>query len=151
MSNNTNEDILKFLGICVVVGVLVFYAIKFLKLQAKVLEGAANMSDSTSTTSSSANGIGGSAAQYNSTLKSEVVKMQDTLLLSKYRTEYENALLNLDDYLNLSMLKTALSIDLTSEFTPGKPNPNIALLTSLKTMGDAKASLNSTMKYIDSH
>lgn len=154
-TNNTNEDILKFLGICVVVGVLVFYGIKFFKLQAKVLEGATNMSDTTTSTTSSSlnstNGIGGTSGQYNSTVKSEVVRMQDTLLISKYRTEYENILLNLDDYLSLSMLKTSLSLDLTSEITPGKPSPNIALLASLKTMGDAKSTLNTIMKYIDSH
>jgi hypothetical protein len=149
MSNN-NEEILKFLGICVVVGVLVFYGVNFLKLQAQVLEGATNMSDS-NTSLSSTNGIGGNASQYNATLKAEVIKMQDTLLIPKYRAEYENSILNLDDYLNLAMLKTALSINLTNEIEPGKPNPNIALLSSLKVLSDAKSTLNSSMKYLDTH
>jgi hypothetical protein len=49
------------------------------------------------------------------------------------------------------MLKTALSVNLTNEIEPGKPNPNIALLSSLKVLSDAKSTLNSTMKYLDTH
>jgi hypothetical protein len=150
MSNN-NDEILKFLGICVVVGLLVFYGVKFLRLQAQVLEGATNMTDGSTSASSSTNGIGGSASQYNTTIKAEVTKMQDTLLVPKYRSEYENVLLNLDDYLNLAMLKTSLSINLTHEIEPGRANPNIALLSSLKVLSDAKGTLNSIMKYLDTH
>jgi len=149
MSNSTNEDILKFIGICVVVGVLVFYGVKFLKLQARVLEGATNMSTSDSSTPT--NGVGGSSSKFNSTLKAKVTEMQDTLLISKYRADYENILLNLDDYLNLAMLKSAVGIDLSSDIEPGKPNPNNALLASMKVMSDAKSTLNSIMKYLDSH
>ena len=77
--------------------------------------------------------------------------MQDTLLVSKYRADYENILLNLDDYLNLLMLKTTLNMNLNAPIEEGKPNPNMPLLSALKTLSDAKVSLNSVMKYIDSH
>jgi hypothetical protein len=49
------------------------------------------------------------------------------------------------------MLKTSLNMNLDSEPEAGKPNPNMALLSALKTLSDAKVSLNSVMKYIDSH
>uniref|UniRef100_A0A6C0KTF8 Uncharacterized protein n=1 Tax=viral metagenome TaxID=1070528 RepID=A0A6C0KTF8_9ZZZZ len=146
MANN-NEDLLKFIGMLVVVGILVFMAAKFLKLQVKVLEGATNMSDAGAASS----GEGGNASAYNAKLKASVVKMQDTLLVSKYRADYENILLNLDDYISLLMLKTSLNINLDSEPEAGKPNPNLALLSSIKTLSDAKVSLNTVMKYIDSH
>jgi hypothetical protein len=146
MANN-NEDLLKFIGMLVVVGILVFMAVKFLKLQVKVLEGATNMSDAGAASS----GEAGNASAYNAKLKASVVKIQDTLLISKYRADYENILLNLDDYISLLMLKTSLNVNLDSEPEAGKPNPNMALLSALKTLSDAKVSLNSVMKYIDSH
>jgi hypothetical protein len=147
MSNN-NEDILKFLGICVVVGVLVFYGVKFLKLQAQVLEGATTMSNS-GTTTTTTNGVGGGASQYNTALKAQVTNMQDTLLIPKYRSEYENVLLNLEDFINLSMLRASLNI--ITEDTQEARRTNQVLYSSLKTMSDAKGSLNSIMKYLDSH
>jgi len=143
MSNN-NEDILKFLGICLVVGVLVFYGVKFLKLQAQVLEGATTMSNSGTTPTI---GVGGSSSQYNTELKAKVTEMQDTLLIPKYRSEYENILLNLEDYINLSMLNISLHANTDIE----RIGQNIAVFNQLKIMNDAKASLNSIMKYLDSH
>jgi len=147
MSNN-NEEILKFLGICVVVGVLVFYGVKFLKLQAQVLEGATNMSNS-GTTTTTTNGVGGGSTQYNAALKALVTDMQDTLLIPKYRSEYENVLLNLEDFINLSMLRASLNI--ITEDTQEARRANQVFYSSLKTMSDAKGSLNSIMKYLDSH
>jgi hypothetical protein len=132
MSNN-NEDILKFLGICVVVGVLVFYGVKFLKLQAQVLEGATTMSNS-GTTTTTTNGVGGGASQYNTALKAQVTNMQDTLLIPKYRSEYENVLLNLEDFINLSMLRASLNI--ITEDTQEARRTNQVLYSSLKTMSD---------------
>jgi len=148
MSNN-NEEILKFLGICVVVGVLVFYGVKFLKLQAQVLEGATNMSNSGTTTTTISNGVGGGSTQYNAALKALVTDMQDTLLIPKYRSEYENVLLNLEDFINLSMLRASLNI--ITEDTQEARRANQVFYSSLKTMSDAKGSLNSIMKYLDSH
>ncbi len=143
--SNKNEDILKFIGMFVIVGVLVFMGLKFLKIQTKTLvEGLENSSDGTT-------GEGGSASAYNSKIKAAVVQMQDTLLVSKYRADYENILLNLDDYINLLMLKTSLNVNVNATPEAGKPNPNMPLLMGLKTFGDAKISLNSVMKYIDSH
>ena len=86
-------------------------------------------------------GIAGNAAAYAAQLKSAVIKSQDELLISKYRSDYENAVLNLDDYLNTMMLQTALSVN--------QNNPQISI-TKLAEMQQAKAALNSTMKFIDS-
>ena len=87
------------------------------------------------------NGVAGNAAGYAAQLKSAVIKSQDELLISKYRSDYENAVLNLDDYLNSLMLQTALSVN--------QNNPQIAI-NQLAQMQQAKAALNSTMKFIDS-
>ena len=86
------------------------------------------------------NGVAGNAASYGATIKAENIKLQDTFLITKYRTDYETAILNLDDLLNSFMLKTALSIDAK------KPADGIKQLAE---MNQAKAALNSVMKFVD--
>ena len=91
--------------------------------------------------SSSANGIAGNAAAYAANIKSQVIKLQDTMLISKYRSDYETAILNIDDLVNNLMLKTALKID------PDKPQQSLIALSQLQ---QSKVALNSIMKFIDS-
>lgn len=122
-----------FIGICFLV-YLVFRNIKPLKLN----EGMTTSSSSSSVT----NGIAGNAAAYAANVKTASIKLQDTLLISKYRSDYENAILNLDDFINNTMLQTALSIDLT--------NPQSAI-TQLSNLNQAKTALNSIVKFIDSN
>jgi hypothetical protein len=86
------------------------------------------------------NGVAGNAAAYAAQLKSAVIKSQDELLISKYRSDYENVVLNLDDYINNMMLQTALTVN--------QNNPQISI-AKLAQMQQAKVALNSTMKFID--
>jgi hypothetical protein len=86
------------------------------------------------------NGVAGNAASYGATIKAENIKLQDAFLITKYRTDYETAILNLDDLLNSLMLKTALSIDAK------KPVDGIKQLAE---MNQAKSALNSVMKFVD--
>lgn len=91
--------------------------------------------------SSPGNGIAGNAASYSAALKAATIKSQDTFLISKYRSDYETAILNLDDLINNLMLKTALSVN------PDDPGTSIAKLGQMQ---QAKTALNSVMKFIDS-
>ena len=72
----------------------------------------------------------------------EVIKLQDELLISKYRKDYESAIINLEDLINFSMLKLAL--DMKTDIS--KDLKNIEMLNSLS---KAKSSLNEVMKFID--
>ena len=87
------------------------------------------------------NGVAGNAAGYAAQLKAAVIKSQDELLISKYRSDYETAVLNLDDYLNTMMLQTALSVN------QNNPQQSIAKLAQMQ---QAKVALNSIMKFVDS-
>ena len=98
------------------------------------------MTASSPSDATSGNGIGGSDASYAATVKAETVKMQDTFLISKYRKDYENVVLNLDDLINSLMLKTALTVD---------TNNPVPALTKLSEMNQAKTALNNVMKFID--
>lgn len=85
-------------------------------------------------------GVAGNAASYAAALKAESIKLQDTALITKYRADYENVVINLDDLVDNLMLKTALSID------QSKPEEGLAKLVDLN---NSKTALNNVMKFID--
>ncbi len=133
-------------NLCIFFGICFFAYLVFRNLNmysSNIIEGMTTDTSSTdpSGNTSQTNGIAGNAAGYAAQLKSLVIKSQDQLLISKYRSDYENAVLNLDDYLNNMMLQTALSVNQTN------PQFSIAKLAQIQ---QAKLALNSTMKFIDS-
>lgn len=106
-----------------------------------LIEGMTDASGNSVSVSAPANGIAGNAASYAASLKAATIKSQDTFLISKYRADYESAILNLDDLLSNLMLKTALSVN--------QENPSEAV-DKLAKMQQAKVALNSVMKFVDS-
>jgi hypothetical protein len=123
-----------FIGICLLVYVL-FRSFNY-NIQYKLIEG---MTDSSGNTVD--NGAAGNAASYGAMIKAATIKLQDSFLVSKYRTDYETVILNLDDYLNNLMLQNALSFDMKN---PGKS------LSKLGEIKQAKTALNDVMKFVDS-
>jgi len=135
------KNLFLFIGICFIVYVL------FRNFNFSYKEGMTSNS-STSTTSNAnsnavssvSNGIAGNAAGYAANIKATTIKLQDTFLISKYRSDYETAILNLDDLLNNLMLQSALSLD---------PNNPGTAITQLANMNQSKTALNSIMKFVD--
>ena len=123
-----------FIAICFVL-YLIFRGFHYNPM---IIEGMTDGSDNV--TQSSTNGIAGNAASYGATIKSANIKMQDMFLISKYRSDYETAILNLDDLLSSLMLQTALTVD--------TKNPQ-ATIKQLSDMNQAKTALNSVMKFVD--
>jgi hypothetical protein len=121
-----------FIGICFLIYIL------FRNFNYGYKEGMTDASGNTVTPP--ANGIAGNAASYGATIKAANIKLQDTLLLTKYQSDYETVILNMDDLLNSLMLQTTLSIDTS--------NPQQSIKT-LAEMNQAKLALNNVMKYID--
>jgi hypothetical protein len=112
----------------------------------KKREGLETATATTSSSSSSANGIAGNAATYAATIKQKTVNLNDTLLISKYRKDYETQILNIDDLVNSMMLNTVASIDTSSANTPSKMIESMKLLNE---MSAAKESLNKVMKFVE--
>ena len=100
----------------------------------------------TSSSSSSSSGIAGNAATYAATIKQKTVNLNDTLLISKYRKDYETQILNVDDFVNSMMLNTVANIDTSSANTPSKKIESMKLLNELSA---AKDSLNKVMKFVE--
>ena len=124
-----------FVAICFVVYFL------FRNFNYSIKEGMTDASGNTTSGASGASGIAGSAATYAAGIKAITIKLQDSLLISKYRSDYETTILNLDDLIDNLMLKETLSID------PNKPGETLGKLSQ---MNQAKLALNNVMKFIDS-
>ena len=122
------KNLFIFFGICVI-SYLIFVNLPF-------KEGMTT--DSSGNTIS--NGLAGNAAAYAATIKAESIKLQDMLLISKYRKDYENVILNLEDLISNMMLQTALSVNTSS--------PEQAL-TKLNNLYQSKNALNDVMAFVD--
>jgi len=132
--NNEVVNFLIFISICFIAYLL----FRNLNLNINFREGMTNNTDASGNPVS--NGIAGNAATYAANIKSNTIQLQDTLLVSKYRSDYETAILNLEELINNMMLQTTLSIDMN--------NPQQGL-TKLNTLSQAKSALNGVMLFLD--
>jgi len=139
------DDLFKMVGILFVSLFIIYIVVKMFHLQASVVEGLTNPDSTTNTNSTSVSGEAGTAASYAAGIKAQVVKLQDELLISKYRKDYETAIINLDDYCGMLMLQNALNLN-----TSGDLKANIEKLNNINTLRQAKDSLNVAMKFLDS-
>jgi hypothetical protein len=132
-----HEEFLKIIGILLVSFFIIYIFMKMLKLstnnQYSMIEGMTNNT-----------GEAGTSASYAAAIKAQVVKLQDELLISKYRKDYESAIINLDDYSGYLMLKQILNIKLD-----GDMKTNVETLNNINILKEAKDSLNAAMTFLD--
>lgn len=129
-----NEEFLKIIGIIFVSLFIIYMVMKMFQIQAQVIEGLTNNDG----------GEAGTSASYSASIKAQVVKLQDELLVSKYRKDYESAIINLDDYAGYLMLKQILNMKLD-----GDTKANIEALNNINILKNAKESLNVAMTFLD--
>ena len=135
------DEFFKIVGILIVCFFIIYMVVNMFHLQTKVIEGLTN-ADGTIIESSS--GEGGTAVSYANAVKAQVIKLQDELLISKYRKDYEAAIINLDDYFSFSMLKLALNLKMSDD-----NKANFEIINQLNSLKTAKDSLNATMAFLD--
>jgi hypothetical protein len=126
-----------FIGICFLL-YLLFRNFNY-NLNDTFKEGMQDAS-SNQNSSSSNNGIAGNAASYGATIKESNIRFQDQFLITKYRSDYEAIILDLDDSLNNIMLNTILT---------GDANSTEEKLIRLGQLNQSKEALNNVMKFID--
>ena len=133
------DEFFKIIGIVIVSFFIIYMAIKMFQLQTSVIEGLTNESSIGPTS-----GEAGTATSYAASIKAQVVKLQDELLVAKYRKDYESAIINLDDYIGYLMIQQTLNMKLN-----GDMKTTIDLLNNLNVLKSAKESLNATMTFLD--
>ena len=137
----TQHEFFKIIGIIIVSFFIIYLTTKMFQLQYNIVEGLTNSTDYIST---STNGEAGNSASYADSIKSHVVKLQDELLVSKYRKDYENIIINLDDYIGYLMIKQTLNIKPTNDIKTIIENIN-----NLNSLKNSKDSLNIAMTFLD--
>ena len=140
------DELFSIIGIVAVGAIFIFLIAKSLKFHLTMVENFTGSSKATAKSPQSAtNGEAGNASNYNATIKSTTVQMQDELLISKYRADYENILIGLDDYVSMLQLKNILNInpDINSF------NANMDTIKAINELQITKQALNDAMKYID--
>jgi hypothetical protein len=126
--------------------ILAYLAHLSIKMYSDVHEGMENGSATASTSKSTgATGIAAGAASFAEAIKSATTKITDTVLVSKYRKDYENIVINAEECVNASMLSALIMSPLGAD-----GNVTVQTLTAIKNMNDSKVALNEIMKYVDS-
>lgn len=134
------DEFFKIVGIIIVCFFIIYMVVNMFHLQTKVIEGLTNGDNAVAPSS----GEAGTAASYAAAVKAQVVKLQDELLIPKYRKDYEAAIINLDDYFGLSMLKLALNLKMNDD-----DKANFEIINKINSLKNAKDSLNTTMTFLD--
>ena len=139
------DEFFKIVGITIVCFFIIYMAIKMFQLQTRVIEGLTNADGMISQSDTSSNsGEAGTATSYAASIKSQVVKLQDELLITKYRKDYESVIINLDDYIGYMMIKQVLNMKIG-----GDMKTNIETINNLNILKNSKDSLNATMTFLD--
>lgn len=144
------EDIIKTIGIIFLVIFVSYMVMKMLKLQVnfmnKTMEGmTGTIEETANVASASAGGVAGNAAGFNESVKSMVTGIKDSLLISKYRSDYENIIINFEEYLSLMTAKVVLSTNIKDT-----PENVMKSVNDIVALDNARNSLNNLMKYVDS-
>jgi hypothetical protein len=139
------DEFFKIIGIVIVCFFIIYMVMKMFQLQTKVIEGLTNADGSiTASATPPSSGEAGTATSYAAAIKAQVVKLQDELLIAKYRKDYESVIINLDDYIGYLMIKQSLNMKLD-----GDMKSNIEAINNLNILKSAKESLNATMTFLD--
>ena len=140
------EDYLKIMAIVVSALIIVYLVLNMFHIQ-PLKEGLANAtttSDAIPDITTTMAGVAGGAANYAAGIKAKTVQLQDTILISKYRTDYENIIINLEDYFSMLMLEQILSMNPSDNI-----KTNMERVAGINSLSACKNSLNDIMTYID--
>lgn len=143
----------KIVGILVLLAFFFYIATGALKIQNNVLEGFVKMTNTSSSTTESGEpstnaGIAGSSGNIANAVGEQTIKMQDTFLIKKYRKNYENLIINTDEYVSYLMVDNLLK--LKTDDSEESKKENIAILDNINKLSASKTSLNGIMKFVDS-
>ena len=144
------ENIYRYLGLGVVILVALYILIKTLTFQGKIIEGLTNSTEATSEPTSSAEISLLNTVTSKSTegITAQNNKLQDILALDKYRTDYENLIIALEDYVNVMMFAKVVGIGAkVSTLSNGQPVTN-GIIEDMEKANKLKEFI-STLKFLN--
>ena len=151
-----NGDFLKTIGLMIVICIVIYLAFRvmnkliptFQESFGDNIEGLTTLSNSSSGSKNnlgtSFNGIAGNAANYAKKLEGHTAKIVDEMLIPKYRNDYEQVLLHLENYNNANLLNKLLNYNLND------PTKSVEEISDIvKHHDNVVQSLNNAMKFLD--
>jgi len=136
------DDFFKIIGIIIVCFFIIYIVMKMFQLQTKVIEGLTNDDGTTSSSNASSDEVA-TVESYAAAIKAQLIKLQDELLISKYKKKYEDVIIDLDDYIGYLMIKQVINMKL------GDMVSNIQDIDNLNILKNSKDSLNAAMVFLD--
>lgn len=136
------NDMMYYLGLTSVVALLLYVAIRALTLQMNIVEGLASSRNTSTNDNIDKDKVADA-------IKSNTNTTEDNLLISKYRTNYERTIIELESNVGYAMLSTVLNNAESISANPTSPESQttISSINNLKTFMET---LNSAMKILDS-
>ena len=129
----SSSKFFQYLG-CALVILIVFYIIMSLcNYQLKLVETLTNMSSDSVNTAA--------------TIKESTTKTLDTLLIDKYRSNYEDIIINMNDWCDAQMLKTIVSGEMDCK--NGCDDKFMKKIQTVNDLGSFKGYLNKSMGFLD--
>ena len=134
----SSDNIYKYLGLTVVVVFVAYIAIKSLTFQARLIEGMNSNGDTKTDKDKVPDAI-----------KSQTNTLIDSLLVDKYRSTYDNTIIDLEENISATILSGILTNaeTISADPTSDKSQKFITATNNLKAFKDT---LNDAMKYLDS-
>jgi len=135
------DDIYKKLGFISLVVITVYFFYKVLEINKTIMEGFANKKGKKSRDEKNY------VKETKDSLKKKTEQLRDTLLIGKYKHDYEDIILELEDYLNLSMLE---AVNLLSAVKKDQfDKDDIELIKSINQVNKFRQTLDDVMTFVD--
>lgn len=128
------ESFYKYIGLIAIIFIGLFVGQKVIKYQSKVVE---------TLTSSS-----GDASGVTSSVTSNTDKIGDTLLISKYRTNYEDTIIGLEKAVGLGLLSEVVNNAATISADPTSSS-SLSAIRNINELKSFRESLNQSMIILD--
>lgn len=139
----------EFLNVAGLFLIFIIIAYIFYKIYNTQIEGMTNKNEKSSNKISSISNTskGINSTSFHEKLKQQHLNLKSDLNIPKHRNDYENILIEMNDYVNGLMLSELLNID-PNNISNSKLINTIQNITK---MNQSKDSLNKMMKYLDSN
>lgn len=137
------DTIYKYLGLAIVILFVSYIIIKSLTFQARLIEGMATNSNSTDDST-----VNTDKDKIPDAIKSNSTNILDGLLIDKYRSSYDDTIIELEENINATILAGILknAEKLSADPSSDDSQKFITAINNLKTFKDT---LNDAMKYLD--
>jgi len=152
------EELYKYLGLSIAVILVVYIGVKTLKFQSKMVEGLTTQTKSSQPATTAASNLNdfvlleNSAKELFDNIKTRNDKLNDIISIEKYRSDYENLLMVLEEYTNNMMFGKIITVSNKVQQNGVGKNLTWEILYEIDNANKLKTfveTLNSTMKYID--